>query len=50
VKVDEENLARHISEEMIARGALSRGERLILTRGELSGISGKTNTMKIIEA
>lgn len=48
-KVAEENLTRHIAEEMLAQGVVSRGERLILTRGALSGVSGKTNTMKIIE-
>ncbi|MEM6639146.1 MAG: pyruvate kinase [Pseudomonadota bacterium] len=49
-KVNETNLTRHIADEMVARGVVRRGERLILTRGALSGISGKTNTMKIIEA
>ncbi len=48
-KVAESNLTRHIAEEMLAQGVVSRGERLILTRGALSGVSGKTNTMKIIE-
>ncbi|MFK8016485.1 MAG: pyruvate kinase [Gammaproteobacteria bacterium] len=48
-KVDERNLTRHIAEELIAQGVVARGERVILTRGALSGISGKTNTMKIIE-
>ena len=49
-KVNESNLTRHIAEEMVARGVVRRGERLIMTRGALSGVSGKTNTMKIIEA
>ena len=35
---------------MVARGVVRRGERLIMTRGALSGVSGKTNTMNIIEA
>jgi len=50
VKVDETNLARQITEELIARGVIGRGDRVILTRGELSGVSGITNTMKILEA
>ncbi|MEO1576034.1 MAG: pyruvate kinase, partial [Pseudomonadota bacterium] len=49
-KVNESNLTRTIADEMVARGVVRRGERLIMTRGALSGVSGKTNTMKIIEA
>ena len=47
---DEANLAKQITEELIARGVIARGDRIILTRGELSGVSGITNTMKILEA
>ena len=42
--------APHLPRMMVARGVVRRGERLIMTRGALSGVSGKTNTMKIIEA
>ena len=30
-------------------GMVETGDRIILTKGELSGVSGKTNAMKILE-
>jgi pyruvate kinase len=38
-----------ISRELTSRGHVKRGDQLILTMGELSGVSGGTNTMKILE-
>ncbi len=38
-----------ISRELTARGHVKRGDQLILTMGELTGVSGGTNTMKILE-
>ena len=38
-----------ISRELTSRGLVKRGDRLILTMGELTGVSGGTNTMKILE-
>lgn len=34
---------------MLERGMVEVGDRIILTKGELSGVSGKTNAMKILE-
>jgi len=34
---------------MLERGMVEQGDRIILTKGELSGVSGKTNAMKILE-
>lgn len=42
-------LYRSISQELIQRGFVKRGDELILTLGEFSGVSGGTNTMKLIE-
>jgi pyruvate kinase len=38
-----------ISRELTTRGYVKRGDQLILTMGELTGVSGGTNTMKILE-
>jgi pyruvate kinase len=34
---------------MLERGMVELGDRIILTKGELSGVAGKTNAMKILE-
>ncbi|WP_116810401.1 pyruvate kinase [Steroidobacter cummioxidans] len=34
---------------MLKQGMVETGDRIILTKGELSGVSGKTNAMKILE-
>jgi pyruvate kinase len=34
---------------MLKQGMVEQGDRIILTKGELSGVSGKTNAMKILE-
>jgi pyruvate kinase len=34
---------------LLERGMVESGDRIILTQGELSGVSGKTNAMKILE-
>ena len=34
---------------LLDRGMVEKGDRIILTQGELSGVSGKTNAMKILE-
>lgn len=34
---------------MLKQGMVEAGDRIILTKGELSGVSGKTNAMKILE-
>jgi pyruvate kinase len=38
-----------ISQELTSRGLARRGDQVILTMGELTGVSGGTNTMKILE-
>jgi pyruvate kinase len=35
---------------LLQRGLVQRGERLILTRGDLLGVGGSTTTLKIVEA
>jgi pyruvate kinase len=34
---------------MLKNGMVEQGDRIIITKGELSGVSGKTNAMKILE-
>jgi pyruvate kinase len=46
---DPAGLYAAISRELTSRGYVKRGDQLILTMGELSGVSGGTNTMKILE-
>jgi pyruvate kinase len=46
---DPAELYRAISRELIERGHVKPGDRLILTQGELTGVSGGTNSMKILE-
>jgi pyruvate kinase len=41
-------LYRAISKELLDRGHVQPGDELILTLGELSGVSGRTNTMKLL--
>jgi pyruvate kinase len=45
---DPDQLYREISRELIERGYVKPGDELILTLGELSGVSGGTNTMKLL--
>jgi pyruvate kinase len=46
---DPAELYRAISRELIGRQFVSVGDEIILTLGELSGVSGGTNTMKLLE-
>lgn len=41
-------LYRAISKELLDRGHVKAGDELVLTLGELSGVSGGTNTMKLL--
>jgi pyruvate kinase len=41
-------LYRAISKELLDRGYVQAGDEIILTLGELSGVSGGTNTMKLL--
>ncbi len=45
---DSARLYRAISKELLDRGLVKTGDELILTLGELSGVSGGTNTMKLL--
>jgi len=45
---DPASLYRAISKELLDRGHVKPGDELILTLGELSGVSGGTNTMKLL--
>jgi pyruvate kinase len=42
-------LHRAIFRELLTRGYLRPGDEIILTLGELTGVSGGTNTMKLLE-
>ena len=42
-------LYQAISRELIDRGHVKPGDELILTLGELSGVSGGTNTLKLLK-
>jgi pyruvate kinase len=48
IHTDPAQLYRSISQVLLDRGLVQRGEELILTLGELSGVSGGTNTMKLL--
>ncbi|MBT8135784.1 MAG: pyruvate kinase [Gammaproteobacteria bacterium] len=40
-------VGEYVLSQMLKSGVVSKGDRVIFTRGDLSGISGGTNTMKI---
>ena len=46
---DPAELYRAISRELLEREFVRSGDEIILTLGELSGVSGGTNTMKLLE-
>ena len=46
---DPGELYKAISRELVERKFVSVGDEIILTLGELSGVSGGTNTMKLLE-
>jgi pyruvate kinase len=46
---DPSELYRAISRELLARQFVRPGDEIVLTLGELSGVSGGTNTMKLLE-
>jgi pyruvate kinase len=46
---DAQKLYADIFKTLLQRGMVEMGDRIILTKGELSGVSGKTNSMKILE-
>ncbi|MEL7451654.1 MAG: pyruvate kinase alpha/beta domain-containing protein, partial [Pseudomonadota bacterium] len=50
VRPDPDKLEEDILEEMRRYRAVGPGDRVIFTRGELQGVAGGTNTMKIISA
>ena len=46
---DPSELYKSISRVLIERDFVKPGDEIILTLGELSGVSGGTNTMKLLE-
>jgi pyruvate kinase len=46
---DTQKVYADIFRTLLQRGIVELGDRIILTQGELSGVSGKTNSMKILE-
>jgi pyruvate kinase len=46
---DAQKLYADIFKTLLQRGMVEVGDRIILTKGELTGVSGKTNSMKILE-
>ena len=45
---DEGKLVERVVKELLAHEVVEEGDRVILTRGDLSGVSGETNTLKIL--
>lgn len=45
---DEAALVERVVSELLSHGVVDKGDRLILTRGDLTGVSGETNTLKIL--
>ncbi|MDH3589431.1 MAG: pyruvate kinase [Gammaproteobacteria bacterium] len=43
-------VGEYVVSQMLKMGVIEKGDRIIFTRGDLSGISGGTNTMKIVVA
>ncbi|MDH3694398.1 MAG: pyruvate kinase [Gammaproteobacteria bacterium] len=39
-----------VVDELIRRGIVNKGDRIIITKGERAGVAGGTNTMKIVRA
>ncbi len=48
VHADPALLYRSISKELLVRGHVNPGDEIVLTLGEFSGVSGGTNTMKLL--
>jgi len=48
VHTDPAMLYRSISKELLDRGHVKAGDEIVLTLGEFSGVSGGTNTMKLL--
>jgi pyruvate kinase len=48
VHADPALLYRSISKELLVRGYVNPGDEIVLTLGEFSGVSGGTNTMKLL--
>jgi pyruvate kinase len=46
---DSQKVYADISRTLLERGMVEIGDRIIMTKGEFSGVSGKTNSMKILE-
>ena len=46
---DAQKVYADIFRTLLQRGMVEEGDRIIMTKGELSGVSGKTNSMKILE-
>jgi pyruvate kinase len=46
---DPEILYPDVFRELLRQKLVEQGDRIILTQGELTGVSGKTNSMKILE-
>ena len=46
---DAQKLYADIFKTLLQRGMVEVGDRIIMTKGELTGVSGKTNSMKILE-
>ena len=49
VQVNPAEANRAAVEVLVARGAVSPGDRVIITKGDLMGVHGGTNSMKIVE-
>ncbi|MBT8143662.1 MAG: pyruvate kinase, partial [Gammaproteobacteria bacterium] len=50
LEAESNRIGEFVISEMLKYGVIGKGDRVIFTRGDLSGISGGTNTMKIAVA
>lgn len=48
-KFDRADLNKEIVKELELRGILQKGDKIIVTKGDLLGVHGRTNSMKIFE-
>jgi len=46
---EERSADQDVVDELVRRGIIRTGERIIITKGDLTGVSGGTNVMKVIQ-
>ena len=46
---EERHADQEVVDELVRRGIIRPGERIIITKGDQVGVSGGTNVMKVIQ-